>query len=71
MFSSTQMRERLAHLAQPGRLGENAIDMRRDVALRHQPLAPAGEQDHRRGVRSLFYCGGHLATVDVGHAHIT
>src|SRR5579883_2307172 len=43
-----ELREGRADLPQARRLVENAIDVRRHLVLRREPLTPPGEEDHGR-----------------------
>ena len=67
LHSSASVWRRLAQL---GRLGEDAVDVGREIVVRHQALAPAGEQDDRHGRRRFLHGGSDAAAVDIGHAEI-
>src|SRR6185312_4829097 len=66
-----ELRQGRPQLAQLRRLVEDAIDMRRDLILRREPLAPPGQQDHRRAGRGRLDGGGDPPAVDVRHAEIS
>ena len=46
--------EGFTQLAHAGRLGEDTVDVRRDLTVLQQPLAPAGKQQNRRRRRRLL-----------------
>jgi hypothetical protein len=44
--------------------------MRRHLPLGHQPLAPAGEQNHRGDGRGHLHGTSNLVAIDVRHAQV-
>ena len=53
-----------------GGLFKHAVHIRWNVAFGDKTLAPAGQQNHRRGGRIVLDRAGDLAAIDIGHAEI-
>lgn len=62
--------EHLAQLADPGRLAQDAVDVRRNIAVIQQSLSPAGQQYHPCLGSGGFHRTGDFAPVDVWHSEV-